>query len=194
MLKKNSLFRYLPILTLIFISQCSFAQNSADIDKSASKEKNDMSEVNKSVTNPDENKKPQSIAKQLAAIKSDVVLINAEAQRAEAMNKLREATGTKKSDSSDEDVGLPMLKSIYGLQTQGLKAEFQFDSGAVINASSGTTLPGGFKVLSVSQSSLQLTDIKGKVYSLSVIHSRQQNDTNNYSHQSLGSIPTPRLR
>ncbi|EDV4562073.1 type IV pilus biogenesis protein PilP [Salmonella enterica subsp. enterica] len=136
-----------------------------------------------------------SVAEQLARIKSEVVILKAEAAREEARKQLEQVTGEKKNSYSDEKSGLPLLKSIYGNAENQLHAEFEYSSGDTVDARVGTVLPGHFKVMAIAFTSAQLQDDSGKKYIINLQHVQ---DLNRGSRVASGdfspNIPAPRWR
>ncbi|EHJ2437155.1 TPA: hypothetical protein ACIBFG_004490 [Salmonella enterica subsp. enterica serovar Bahrenfeld] len=140
-----------------------------------------------------DNKK--SVAEKLAEIKSEVILLNAEAQRAEALKKLEKVDGEKKNVLGD-GIDLPTLKSVFGHDDSQLKAELMFDSGDVVEASTDNVLPNGMKVISITPTSVYLQDSNGNKHIVTVKHIEPKKEYNKQmSFSDFNSdIPTPRLR
>ncbi|WP_239043158.1 hypothetical protein [Citrobacter freundii] len=143
----------------------------------------------------DDMEKKKSVAEKLAEIKSEVILLNAEAQRAEALKKLEKADGEKKYVLGD-GVDLPTLKSVFGHDDSQLKAELMFDSGDVVEASPDDVLFDGMKVTSITPTSVYLKDSNGNKHIVSVKHIEPKKEYNKQmSFNDFNSdIPTPRLR
>ncbi len=138
--------------------------------------------------------KEKSVAEQLARIKSEIVLLKAEAARAEARKQLEKVTGEKKSIDSEGE-GLPLLKSIYGNGGNQLSAEFKYGPGDIVEAHAGTVLPGRFKVITITSTSAQLQDAKGNSHIINIQHAQERERENSVNERYFSSeIPAPRLR
>lgn len=131
----------------------------------------------------------QSLGQQLAQIKSQIVLINAQVARADALNKLKAATGS--NSAMGDGVNLPVLKSIYGHDAVGLEAELEIHPGETVEAKAGDHLVGGLSVVKITPTGITLIDTNMNHYSLFVTH----NSTLQPANASVrGYIPAPMFK
>lgn len=136
----------------------------------------------------------ESIARKLAKVKSEVVLLNAETQKAEAERKLMEARGN--NTINENSVKLPTVSSIYGEINKDLSAELFFE-GAILKVQKGSIISDYLKVINILENKVIIRDVQGKHdYSLFVSQktSNSHRDVDNSTNFNQSKIPFPRWK
>lgn len=132
-----------------------------------------------------------SVAQQLTKLKSDVLLLNAKAKKAEALKRLNDASGENHSFSSG--FVAPVIKSIYGNGTH-LIAEIECADGNVIDVKPGDKNICGIDIVNIVSTMVSMR-AGDQVYNIPVKHcvsttnqqTRAEKNNTNY-------IPKPRFK
>lgn len=129
------------------------------------------------------------VARKLTQLKSDVLILNAEAKKAEAQKRLKEVTGGKYQSTGVR--ALPRVKTIFG-RGENLHAELELGDGNVVEVSAGDKNISGMDIIAITKSSVTIRT-EGASISVPLQHinqdisGNQRNDKNNY-------IPQPRFQ
>ena len=94
----------------------------------------------------------------LSTIQSETILLKAKVGKASAQAELDRSSGAASAAGGDE----PVVRSVYGVGGQ-LVASFLYANGVSVERRVGDTLPGGFKVVTITIENVELSK-GGKVF------------------------------
>lgn len=89
-----------------------------------------------------------AVATQLEKLQTEVMLLKAQTARAQAQADLDKASGVGASGGTSA-IGMPAVKAIYG-RGGALSATLRLNSGGVMDARIGDSVPGGYRVSRIS--------------------------------------------
>ncbi|EAV3919147.1 type IV pilus biogenesis protein PilP [Salmonella enterica] len=119
------------------------------------------------------------IAQKLTKLKSEVLILNAEAKKAEAQKHLNEVTGGKKHSVGEGEIVLPRVKTIFG-RGENLHAELELDDGNIVEVSPGDKSIFGIEITAITKSSVvvRMGDTSVSIPLLHLSHKSARNKDN----------------
>lgn len=141
-------------------------------------------------TAPDDNA-DDSVARTLTRLKSEVLVLNAQAKKAEALKRLNDVSGSKIHLSSEPVI--PKIKSIFG-KGSTLLADVECADGNVVEVKAGDKNVCGMEIIKITNNKVSMR-LGSTSYNVPLQHNTQATASENGSaSKNSNYIPKPRFK